>query len=354
MKSKKLILSIAIITVIVVIIVVRLVSNKRSFDDQLKMISEFNTTVPVITDTVKYEQIATEFSVNGTFEPLHEISISSEIQGKIISIAAETGNNVKAGQVLASIDNKLYKSQLDLAKSNLEKTEKDKQRYEILLKGDAVTAQQYETVKQEYENAQTAYTSAKIQYDNASVKAPFDGVITKKYIEKGTYLSPGTAVFEIVEIKKVKFIAKLTGDEVENVHKGQALKISVDNYPGISYDGVITAIVVKSDNSKRYDVEIEVLNHTDKLIKPGMFGTAIFGGNVGAKSLTIPRIALVGSIKNPEVFIVHGDSVISQSIDAVTLDDKYVTVKQGLKAGDVIVVSGQINLVTGSKIKLNK
>lgn len=354
MKLKRTIISVTIITAIVVIVVLRLASNKRSFDDQLKMISEFNTTVPVITDTVKYEQINNEFSVNGIFDPIQDISITSEIQGKIISIAAAIGDNVKDGQVLASIDNEYYSSQLDLAKFNFEKAEKDMLRYENLSKGDAVTMQQYESAKQVYENAKSLYTTAKIQFDNSFIKAPFDGIITKSYIEKGSYISLGVSVFDIVSINKVKFIAKLKADEVGKVQKGQTIKINVDNYPGISYEGVISAIVVKSDLSKRYDVEVEVINQTKNQIKPGMFGTALFVGDSINQVLAIPRKALTGSIKSPEVFIVKGDSVILQNINAIPLNDKDIAVTQGLKAGDIIIVSGQINLVNGSKIKLNK
>jgi membrane fusion protein, multidrug efflux system len=354
MKSKRIIIIVPAIIAIVIIAAVRLVSNKRDFSQQLKMISELNTTIPVITDTVKYEKITTELSVNGSFKPFREISIVSEIQGKIFSITAETGENVKTGQVVASIDNELLKSQLELAKFNLEKAEKDKQRFELLYKGDAATVQQYESAKQTLVNAQSAFTAARIQYDNSFIKVTFDGIITKRYVEKGTYLQPGAPVFDMVEINKVKFLAKLTSDEVEKVQKGQLVKIGADAYPGIIYDGKVNTIIVKSDLSKRYDVEVEVMNRQDKLIKPGMFGTGIFTGHSEEQVLAIQRKAITGSIKNPEVFIVKGDSVVARSITSMPLNDKYILVKQGLQAGDVIVVSGQINLVNGSKIKINK
>jgi len=352
MKSRR--TTILIIIVTVIIIVVRLTSNKRSFDKQLKMITEFNTRVPVITDTVKYNQIPAAFSINGSFQALHEISITSEIQGKINSIASATGDNVRAGQILASIENELFASQLELAKFNLEKAEKDMQRFDQLSKGEAVTLQQFESAKQTYMNARSACTAAKVQYESTNIKAPFDGIITRQYIEKGSYLSPGMPVFDLVEIKNVKFIGKLTSAEVEKVHKGQHVKIGVDNYPGINYEGKINSMVVKTDLSKRYDVEIEVVNKADYLIKPGMFGTGIFEDYRGEKVLTIPRKAIGGSIKSPEVYLVKGDSVVSRSITASPVDDKNIQVTQGLNAGDVIVVAGQINLVNGSKISFNK
>jgi len=353
MKLNKIIISSFIIIAIVVIIIVRLVSNKNSFEKELKMVSEFNTTIPVITDTVKYQQLATGFSVNGTFSPSQEISIIAETQGKVISISSEIGDKVITGQVMASIDNELLKSQLKLAQFNLEKAEKDMKRFEQLSKGDAVTIQQYEAAKQVFINAQSSFVAAKIQYDNSFIKAPFNGIVTKRNIEKGTWLSIGSPVFDIVDINKLKLIAKLTDDEITKVQKGQNVKISVETYPGIFYDGKISAIIIKADLSKHYDVEIEVNNRTDKLIKPGMYGTIVFASKSDKQTLIIPRKAIVGSIKNPEIFQVKGDSVILQKIEITPLDDKYVLVLKGLQAGDVIVTSGQINLVDGSKIKLN-
>jgi len=353
MKLRRNITSVLIFATLVVIVAFRLISNKRSFDTQLKMVSELNTTIPVMTDTVKYKQVVTGFSTNGTFSPMKEISISSEAQGKIVLINAETSDDVKKGQVLAATDNEIFASQLSLAKFNLEKAEKDLKRFEQLSQGDAATIQQYEAMKQVFVNAQFAYTSAKVQNDNSFIKAPFNGIITRRYIENGTYISPGTPVFDIVEINIVKLTAKLTGEEVEKVREGQKVKLNVAAYPGINYEGRVKNIVVKADLSKRYDVEVVVFNHNDNLIKPGMYGTVLFADDSRDRVLVIPRRAIANSIINPEIFLVKGDSVITKIITAASLDDKYVVIKSGLKEGDVIVTSGQINLVNGSKIRIN-
>jgi membrane fusion protein, multidrug efflux system len=353
MKSFNKFLIIAAIIGLVTVVIVRLIANRNSFNEELKMITESNATIPVITDTVRYKQMATELSVNGTFSASQEVTIIAESQGKVVSICSKSGDKVVAGQIMASIDNENYAAQFELAKFNLDKAKTNMNRYEQLSRTEAATIQQYETAKQEYINAQSAYTTAKIQYENTNIKAPFDGIITKQYIEKGSYLAPVASVFDIVSINKVKFIIKLTGVEVEKVHKGQTIKVTANDYPGVFYEGIISAIIIKSDISKRYEVEVEITNRADNLIKPGMFGTATFMEYSKEQILTIPRQSLTGSIKNPEVFIVIGDSVNLQKIIATSLNDKDVMVKEGLKAGDIIVTSGQISLVNGSKIKLN-
>ena len=268
-------------------------------------------------------------------------------------INAEPGISVKKSQVLASLENEVFAVQLELAKFNLEKAEKNADRYKELSQGDAATMQQYESAKQDFEIAQSTYTSAKVDYENTFIKAPFDGIITKRYIDKGAYVSSGSPVFDLIKINQLKFIAKLTVSEADQVKKGQLVRLSADAYSGINYNGRISAVIVKADLSKRYDVEIEVDNQAGKLIKPGMFGTVALNRHSGEKALVIPRKAIAGSIKNSEVFLGKGDSVNLQKIRITPLNDKQVIVTEGLNVGDVIITSGQISLVNGSKIKIN-
>jgi len=353
MKIRKYIISTTIIVVLVTAVAARLYSNKAGFDEELKMVSESTTTIPVITDTVKYRGMATELSVNGSFSPSHEISITAETQGKIISMHSKVGDKVVTGQVMASLDNEISASQLTLARFNLGKAEKDMKRFEQLTRNDAATTQQYESSKQSFEMAQSAYVTAKVEYRNTVIKAPFNGIITKRFTDKGAYVAPGTPVFDIVEINRLKFIVKLTAEEAGKVRKDQHVRVSVDNCPGVTYDGIVSAVIIKADLSKRYDVEIDVNNTSGSLLKPGMYGAAVFSGNSVGQPLVIPRKAIAGSIKNPEIFLVKGDSVIVRKIRVASLDEKQVQVMDGLKAGDVIVTTGQISLVNGSKIKLN-
>jgi RND family efflux transporter MFP subunit len=352
MKLSKSIYTVLFIVVLVTIVVLRLISNKRSLENQLKLVSEFNTTVPVLTDTVKYRQVSGGFSVNGTFSPFREASISSEIPGKITSFRKEPGDKVKKGDTLATIENEIFASQLAAAKFNLEKAERDLKRYEELTNREAATFQQFESVKQVSENARLAYISAMVQNNNTFLTAPFDGVITKRYVEKGTFIAVGSPAYEMIAIEKLKLIAKLSDEEVSKVSKGEAVKLTVESIPGTTYEGYVGNIIVKADISGRYEAEVCIDNDTAYSIKPGMYGQVFFDTNSKRSLLVIPRSAIEGSILNPEIYLVRGDSVIKKPITASTLDNKYVLVLSGLKEGDIIVASGQINLVNGAKIRI--
>jgi RND family efflux transporter MFP subunit len=352
MKRKSIAISVTVITILLIAGTARLISNKRYFSEQLQMVSGVNTTVPVITDTVKLKAISDQFTENGTFQAFCEISMISETQGRVLEVNAETGDYVEAGHILGSIDNNALKSQVELAEYSLLKAEKDLHRFEELSKGDAVTMQQSESARQNYLQARSAQIAAETQYRNSLFKSPFDGIVTKRHIEKGSYLFPGTPLFDIVETDRVKLVLKLTGNQVTKVSRGMNVKVTAGPFTGVDYQGKVRAIETRADLSKRYVTEIEVVNNPVSTIRPGMFGTGTFTLKSDKKQLVIPRRAIAGSILDPEVFVVNADSVTLKKIEAVTLNDRYVTVKTGLKEGDVIVISGQINLVNGSKVSI--
>jgi membrane fusion protein (multidrug efflux system) len=354
MKRKSIMISISVITILLIAGTVRLISNKRYFSEQLQMVSGVNLTVPVITDTVKSREISDEFVENGTFQSFREISLISETQGRVLEVDAETGDYVKEGLILGFTDNNALKSQVELAEYSLLKAEKDLHRFEELSKADAVTIQQSESARQNYLIARSAYITAKTQYQNSYFTAPFNGFVTKRHIEKGTFLFPGTPLFDIVETDRVKLVLKLTDEQITQISRGMHVKVTAGPFTGVDYHGKVSAIETRADLSKRYATEIEVVNNPASTIRPGMFGTGTFTLESDKKQLVIPRRAITGSIQDPEVFVVNADSVILKKIEAATLNDRYVTIKTGLKEGDVLVVSGQINLVNGSKISITR
>ena len=340
----------AVVAVIVTAIVLKLLSNKNSMNEELKLISETNLAVPVSVDTVKYDRLTDEFCATGTFNAIKDVAVSSESQGKIVSIDAVEGDFVPSGKILASLDNKVLCSQLEQAKFNLEKAQKDLIRNENLYKIDGVTMQQFERAKQTVIDFKTNLVSIQEQYDNSVIVTPFDGIITKKYIDKGAFVSPGSQLFDMVQINKVKMVVKLSSSELQNVSNGQMVKISIDDFPGEQFEGTISAVIVKADLAKKFGVEITVDNKVKNRIKPGMYGKAWFQNNISDSTLVISRKAIVGSIKDPTVFVIKGNIVNSRKINAVPFNNNNVLVKSGLKSGEIIVTSGQINIMDNSKI----
>lgn len=351
MKLKANIKTIIIIAIALTAVTLRLISNKNSFEHEQKLVSESAGAIPVISQSVEYKTVNGSFVADGSFSAEKEVSISSEVAGKVIAVRTETGNTVRSGQVLAILDHSVLSTQLQQAKSVLQKRMKDLIRNEALVKTDGATELQVEDSKLAVTDARTALENIQNEYNNTFIKAPFDGTITKRYIEKGSYLSQGSQLFDLNQISSLKLVVKVTGDRISLIRKGQSVSVTVDNLPAKTVNGTISAINDKAGLSKLYDVEITVGTTLNGQIKPGMFGKVTFGSKEQSKSLIIPRAAIPGSIKDAEVYIIQGETAILRKIKVMPLDEKEIIVTSGLKAGDVIAVSGQINLTNGAKVK---
>lgn len=351
MKRKKLFPALIIMMMAAIAVGSKLAANKRTLDAAREAGTSFNMVIPVMVEEAGRQHMATGFTVNGSFYPLHEVTVVSEVEGQVMDIMADVGNRIEISAHLAIVDSEATEARLKQAENDFEKAKKDLERFHLLIKSDAASAKQYESVNTEYVNAHTALVIARKQMEESVIRAPFSGIIARRHIEKGSFLVPGAPAFKIIDVSKIKFICHLTADRIGKVKKGETVAITVDSLPDASFEGKVATIVIDADASKRYRVEIEADN-TENLILPGMFGTVSFAPRASSEILTIPRKALTGSIKTPEVFIARGNTAKLQRIIAEPVGDDYLAVIEGVASGDKIVVSGQINLEDGSLIKV--
>jgi RND family efflux transporter MFP subunit len=148
-------------------------------------------------------------------------------------------------------------------------------------------------------------------------------------------------------------MVKVTERDVLNVQKGQSVRVSPDVYPRISIPGKVTNIGLRADNAFTYDVEIEVTNPKDTPLRAGMHAKAKFTFHTNRQGLTLPRKAIAGSLQDAKVYVVH-DSVLAE-LRPVTLGGMYgekVEITSGLKVGEQVVITGQMNLSDRARVQI--
>ena len=345
---------IAMVILFILAIAIKLIYNKKQIDAATKNNFTAQISIPVKAVKAESAQFQNEINVSGIFNSWSEVTVMSESQGKIVKLSFETGKVVKEGEIIAWLDDEQVKSQYVLAEASYQKAQRDYSKYSGLAASDAVSSQQLEEIKLGLKNAQTNLALTRKQVDNTSIKAPFSGIVTKRYVEKGTYLMPGLPIADITEISRVKFIARVAEGDINSIFPGMAVELEV---PAIGKDkltGKVYAIQSKADEARRYTIEVEVANARN-LIKAGMFGTAHLNGRQDVStSLYIPRDCLNGSIKDPAVFLVKNNLAIRTSIKIGKVTDDKVEVLEGITSGDMVVLSGQINLDDSTKVSMIK
>lgn len=328
-----------------------LIINKRKIDEKSKLEGNLES-IPVYVEKLKTSGFGAGFEAAGVFSAIHELNLMSEGQGKVVELLFNTGDYVKAGQLLAKLDDELVTSQLSLANAALEKAKADLKKYEGLLSADAISSQQVEEVKLGLKKAETDVTNLKKQLEFTLIKAPIQGTITRRFIEKGSLLMPAMPVAEIVDISRLKFVAGVSEAEAVTVKNGQEVTLTSSLFPGKKYAGKVVSVGVKADEARRFPVEIELSNDQEQQLKAGMYGSAVFNSGTTRQALLMSRNALVGSIKIPRVFVVENGKAVLKEISVGSASDHEVEVTGGLDEGVLVVISGQINLDNGVAVKI--
>lgn len=339
----------------VVLIMWKLNANKKANEAKTEFVKQSNIgDIPVLVQKVTRNDFSQGFLANGNFTPVRELSYLAETAGRITRLLVDEGSVVKQGQAIAYIDGEILNTDLASAKANLNQLKVDKERYESAFQTGGVTQKQMDDARLQYDVAKTRYEAASRRVSDTYVKAPISGIINKKYIEQGAYLSVGTKMFDIVDVSRLKLAVSVPEAQVVTLSKGQKVSVTSSVFPETTYEGTITFIAAKGDNSLNYPVEMEVGNIAGKDLKAGMYGTAHFVDPKADKAIFIARTAFIGGVNSNEVYVMEGNVAKKRKVVAGRIVGDQVEVREGLNEGDTVITSGQINLTDGATVAVQQ
>lgn len=342
------------LTIIIMVVVLaagyKLNDVKRDKKEEINLVNKAKGEVPVTAITAKYSDTTHKISYHGTFEPTCEVTVISEAQGKVKEFSMEEGMFASEGKVIAKLENDITSYQLETAEAAYQKAQCDLQRFGNLSPGEAVSTQQLEEIKLALKNAKSTYLTLKKQYENTFVKAPVSGTISKRYVERGSFIAPGSPVADLIDIRKMKFNAWFSVADLVQVKAGQQVKVTTDLHPGVSYEGTIKVISIKPDESKRYRVQVEVINNLTRALVSGTDGTMHLSFIRDKKSIAIPRNCITGSIIEPCVYVVEKGIAKLRPVVIAEIINGQAIISNGLREDEQVVLSGQINIEDNTKV----
>jgi membrane fusion protein (multidrug efflux system) len=329
--------------------------NKKENEAKTAVVAQTNAAVIVTAEQVRKQDVQLDFLANGNFAANQDLKMVSEISGRITSLQVKEGSHVSKGQVLAHIDAEVAGLDVQRIEDALAKIKTDQARYKASFETGGVTQAQLDEIDLQLRNTEIQLQQARRRMQDAYVKAPISGVINKRSVEVGTYVSPGTELFEIVDVSKLKLKVTAGESQVVQLKVGDKVKIASSVFADKSFQGTVSFIAVKSDVSLNYPVEIMVDNASGNALKAGMYGTAHFEFPQQAPAIVIPRTAFVGSVSNRKVYVASADgkAQIREVIPGRILGER-VEILSGLEEGETVITSGQINLADGMQVEIQK
>lgn len=329
--------------------VMKLMSNKQEVEKKI-YIHDMIASVLVEAALPSVHTFESSFSFLGTFEPVRQNTIGSDANGKIIKLNVDEGDKVSQGQIIAKVDDEMLQLQLQNAEVSIEGQKNDDSRYNNLAKDNAVTGVQVEKTKLGLRSAEIQKRQIQKQLKSTNITAPFSGVITKKMVDLGSVIGAGSPLVEITDISSLKLTVSVPERDILKFKLNQAVSVSADIYGKRMFDGKVTNVSVQADKSHNFKVQITVKNAQQELMA-GMYGSVSLNNSKSTTALSIPRKALVGSSKNPQVYVIKNGKSILTSFNAGTSDGDFIEVIDGLSKSDQIITKGQVNLQNNSNVK---
>lgn len=349
---KKIIISLIVLVAVAAAFFFILQGNKAKNQEEVNIVAQTNAEVAVRVTKAQQEDVSESFAVNGNFLPKTTAEISSEAGGLLIALHVEEGDYVKVGQVIGQVEQELQDINAANAKAALANAQLMLERYEQAHTSGGVTTAQLDQAKLQLSNAKAQYESALLNSKDTQVKSKVNGIVNVKKVELGAVVNPGAAIVEVVDISSLKLRVEVDEVVVSRLAVGQKVNV-VPRATAEPLEGTISFIAPASNGALKFPVEITVDNKEAKL-KAGMYATAQFNGANSKNVLVVPREAFIGSVSNSQVFVVRNNAAYLTQIKAGENFGDKVEVVEGLKAGDVIVTSGHINLTDEAKVRVLK
>jgi RND family efflux transporter MFP subunit len=335
---------------VLILILAILFYNKAQMAAKAK--NDVMTAVPVSTTIVKKQQLHDTRSFVGVIAANNDVPIISETQGKVTAVLSEVGRFVQAGAGLIQVDDELKKAALAAAEVNFEKARNDLGRFESLQKDSAVTAQQMEGVRLAFKSAEAQYIVARREHNDTKISSPIAGIVSARMVDVGSYVQRGTPVANVVDISVMKVKIGVPEEDVFHLKTGDVALVTSDVYPGAVIKGTIRTVSAKADEAHSYPVEVTLPNTKEFPLKAGMFGRISFEALHGGEAILIPRVALIGSTKNPQVFVVQSGQAQLRTLTIGSEAGSAVEVRSGLAEGETIIINGQNNVKAGGMVTI--
>jgi RND family efflux transporter MFP subunit len=308
------------------------------------------------------------------------IIIGTKVLGQIVEEPIEEGQHIKAGDVLARIDDRDYQAQLrqaiasrEVAKANLHLLQDKADRARYLIKTGAISKDDFETAitaagvgQAELERDEAAVDYAKFNVNQCVISSPINGIVLKKYRELGDTINFGgqieagggsTDIAQLADTDDMRAEVDINEADIAKVGIGSPVVVALDSYPDKKFDAALVKVYPAADRQKgTVKIEVQIARPDLQIIKPEMSVKVSFleirsPGKL-EPVITVPKSAVRHDEGEAYVWTVREGIVRRVSVVCGLTTETGIEVRQVLKDGDSVVITPDVKLVNGGKVSV--
>ncbi len=316
--------------------------------------------------TIEPRLLRETVKVTGSLAPQRQLHLSAEVSGRVEDVTGREGDAVTTGQQLIQIDvetltNQLEqqrasadstRAQLKLAQNQLERTRNLVNRglapSSDLETGQASADQLAASLSAQEKQVESAQTSL----SHARITAPFDGMISNRSVDPGSYVGIGSALMTLVDLSHLEFEATVPVRYAASVKQGLEVELTVEGVGAVQVKGNVERInPVAITGSRMLPIYVGIDN-PDGLLRGGMFASGHLVLEEKPDAIGVPYNAVYQDDAGAYVFKRDGDKVVRQGVEVARdwFGGRTVEIASGLSTGDVIVSQPLQQLRAGANI----
>lgn len=288
--------------------------------------------------------------LTGSAEPWHDLTLSAEVGGRIVTQPVSEGQAVRAGDLLLRIDTDRLTAQLDEIEARLELARVEASRLDRLRDRGAITLQDADRAATEVRVLEANLRTARIALDRSVVRAPVDGVVDTLHYEESEFVDTGMPLVRIVQVDRLKVAVGLPERDVPAFALGDTVQIALDALPGRTYDGVIRRIATTASAGTRTFLTEIAIDNAEGAVLPGMIARASFVRQRFPNSILIPMFSIVPLENRRIVFVVEDGVAQIREVTTGLVQGANVQIHSGLDTGDQLIVTGQRDVRPGGRV----
>jgi len=314
--------------------------------------------IPIKTASVGSLALAGNINASGLVTTENETTYSFKIGGVVSGVFVEEGQFFRKGQLLATLDETEIRAGLNQSDLNVQKNERDYRRATNLYKDSVYTLEQVQNTRTGLDIARKQKDAVAFNVKYSKIYATADGFVAQKVANKGEIVGPGSPVLIINETShNNNYLLKggLTDTEWASVKIGQKASVTLDSYPGKTFDAFVFRKSQAADRALgSFQVELKLMMNDSKPAV-GMFGKAEIKTDHSEDFMMVPYNSLIEADGNKAfVFVIENNKVKKRPITIARFENDKVYVQDGLQKNDKIVISNSAYLNEQSTIKIIK
>lgn len=296
----------------------------------------------------------------GNVQAVQGVTVNNEVAGQVKRILFESADQVTAGQPLVQLDTEVDAADLNGLEAGLDLARLQLERNQKLLRDRAVSQGDVDEL-----TAQVTQSLAEVEAKQAlirkkTIRAPFDGQLGIRRVNLGQFLDAGSEIVELEALDPVYVDYALPERRLSQIAVGQPVEVRVSAYPAVVFEGEVRAISPAVRRETRNIQVRALLPNPDRRLLPGMFAKVSTLLPLKEQVLTLPRQAITFNTYGDSVFLITqgqdeqaGQLVVQRKqVTTGAVRDQTIEILDGLKAGDRVVLAGQVKLRNGAPVSI--